>query len=82
MVGGEEDGEGEEEEGGEGGGGGWKNKAKLGKSTSSYLQFCDSYAQNASKGIAQREESVDIGVIAKKIFTFFICFYYSFVAIK
>ena len=47
--GGEEDGEGEEEEGGEGGGGGWKNKAKLGKSTSSYLQFCDSYAQNAAK---------------------------------
>ena len=38
---------GEEEEAADG-------KAKLGKGTSSYLQFCDSYAQNASKGIAQR----------------------------
>ena len=31
---------------------------------------------------AQREDSVDIGVIAKKFFTFFICFYYSFVAVE
>ena len=35
-----------------------------------------------SSSRAQRDDCDDIGEIAKKIFTFIICFYYSFVAIE